>query len=81
MCCVLTARDCREHMGNSVEEEELRGRRGLDEHDDAASDDRQQSNHVDDPNTVQDDVAWTGQRFARQGHLRALLRSLLLGDV
>jgi len=55
------AGDCGEDVGDGVEEEELGGSGGLDQHDDAGGNYGQQTDDVHDPDAVEDDVAWTGQ--------------------
>ena len=63
-------------MADSIEEEELRSHRGLDEHNDATSDDGQQRDDIRDPNAIEDYVPWTSQRLGRERHLGTLLAGL-----
>ena len=50
-------------MRCSIEEEELRAKKRLDNQDDAGCDDCQKANDVADSNGVQDDVAWSSSRL------------------
>lgn len=67
----LTACHRSEDVRDCIEEKELRGSRGLDEHEYAGRDDSHEANDVHDPDAVQDDVSWAGERFGREGHLAA----------
>ena len=57
----LTASDCCEDVGDGVEEEEFRRDRSLDQHDYAGGDDSHEADHVHDADTIEDDVARTGE--------------------
>jgi len=55
-------------VANGVKEEEARGDRGLDEHDDAGGDDGEQADDVHGANAVEDDVARAGEGLGGEGH-------------
>ena len=59
--CKRTACDGSEDMSDGVEEEELGRNGGLDEHDDAGCDNRQETDDVHHADAVEDYVAWPGQ--------------------
>ena len=50
-------------MTDGIKEEEFRANRSLDKHNNTASDDCKKSDDVENANSVENDVAWTNQRF------------------
>lgn len=56
-------------MADRVEEEEFRDDEGFDEHGEAGDNDGEETDDVHGPDDVEDDVAWTCQRFLKERHL------------
>lgn len=55
-------------MPARIEEEELADDKGLDDHDRAGCNDRQQTDHIERSYDIEDDVSWSSQRFSETAH-------------
>lgn len=75
---LLTANEKRDNMAQRIKEEQMRVRINLNEHHHTGRDHSQEANDIHDTDSVEDDVAWSGQRLGRQSHLVRLFRGLLL---
>lgn len=56
-------------MADCVEEEEFGDDEGFDEHGETGDDDGEEADDVHGSDDVEDDVAWTCQRFLEERHL------------
>lgn len=68
----LTAQGGGDDVADCVEEEEFGDDEGFDEHGEAGDDDGEQADDVHGSDDVEDDVAWTCQRFLEERHLECL---------
>lgn len=55
-------------MIDCLEKEKAIGCLGLDQHDDACSDDIEEDDDVDDTNSVENNVSWTSQGLSKFAH-------------